>query len=85
MDKAFAPAPLFVGIDGCQQEVVDMIKSGKLDATFKYPTPGGRGIAVAADMLKGTMPKDKKIVLETVKVTKESAVQYMKDNPNLAK
>lgn len=82
---ASAKAPLFVGIDGCQQEVVDMIKSGKLDATFKYPTPGGRGIAVAADMLKGTMPKDKKIVLETVKVTKETADQYMKDNPNLAK
>jgi len=79
------PAPIFVGIDGCQQEVVDMIKAGKLDATFKYPTPGAKGIEVAAEILKGTMPKDKKIVLPTVMVTKDTADQYVKDNPNLAK
>lgn len=82
---ASAKAPLFVGIDACQQEVVDMIKAGKLDATFKYPTPGAKGVEIAAGMLAGTMPKDKKIVLPTVKVTKENADQYLKDNPNLAK
>lgn len=80
-----AKAPMFVGIDACQQEVVDMIKDGKLDATFKYPTPGARGIQIAAEMLKGTDPTEKKITLPTVRVTKETADQYMKDNPNLAK
>ncbi len=78
-------APAFVGIDGCQQEVVDMIKAGKLDATFKYPTPGAKGIEVAVDIIKGNPPKDKKIVLPTVLVTKDTADQYVKDNPNLAK
>lgn len=76
--------PLFVGIDGCQKEVVNMIKEGKLDATFQYPTPGAKGIEIAADILKGNMPKDKKIVLPTVRVDKESADKYLADNPNLA-
>ncbi|MBS1728454.1 MAG: substrate-binding domain-containing protein [Armatimonadetes bacterium] len=77
-------APLFVGIDGCQKEVVDMIKSGKLDATFQYPTPGAKGIEIAAEILKGNMPKDKKIILPTVRVDKDSADKYLADNPNLA-
>lgn len=79
------PAPIFVGIDGCQQEVVDMIKEGKLDATFKYPTPGAKGIEIAAEIIKGNPPKDKKIVLPTEIVTKETADAYTKANPNLAK
>ena len=77
-------APLFVGIDGCQKEVVDMIKNGKMDATFQYPTPGAKGIEVAADILKGNKPKDKKIILPTVRVDKASADKYLADNPNLA-
>jgi ribose transport system substrate-binding protein len=78
-------SPIFVGIDACQQEVVDMIKAGKLDATFKYPTPGAKGIEVAAALLQGKEPESRKIVLETVLVTKDTADQYLKDNPNLAK
>ena len=77
--------PLFVGIDGCQHEVIDMIKAGKLDATFRYPDPGPKGIEIAADILKGNMPKEKKVVLPTVLVTKENADKYLADNPNLAK
>ncbi len=77
-------APLFVGIDACQKEVVNMIKDGKLDATFQYPTPGAKGVEIAADILKGNKPKDKKIILPTVKVDKASADQYLKDNPNLS-
>lgn len=77
--------PLFVGIDGCQQEVVNMIKDGKLDATFKYPVPGPKGIEVAAEILKGNKPTDKKIVLPTEMVTKETADAYLKANPSLAK
>ena len=67
-------APLFV----------DMIKNGKMDATFQYPTPGAKGIEVAADILKGNKPKDKKIILPTVRVDKASADKYLADNPNLA-
>jgi ribose transport system substrate-binding protein len=78
-------APLFVGIDGCQQETIDLIKQGKLDATFQYPTPGAKGIEVAADIIKGNPPKDKKITLPTQMVTKDNADQYVSQNPNLAK
>ncbi len=78
-------APIFVGVDGCQTEVIDMIKSGKMAATFQYPTPGAKGIEVAAEILKGNMPKDKKIILPTVMVTKDTADQYLTANPNLAK
>lgn len=74
-----------VGIDGCQLEIVDYIKAGKVTATFVYPTPGAKGIEVAAGILKGNMPTEKKIVLVTMAVTKENADQFVKDNPNLAK
>ncbi len=77
--------PLFVGVDGCQKEVVEMIKAGKLDATFRYPDPGPEGIKIAAEILKGNMPKDKRVVLPTVLVTKENADKYLTDNPNLSK
>ena len=77
-------APMFVGVDGCQKEVVEMIKSGKMDATFQYPTPGAMGIQVAADLLKGNKPKDRRIILPTVLVDKASADKYLADNPNLA-
>ena len=77
-------APLFVGIDACQKEVVNMIKEGKMDATFQYPTPGAKGIEIAADILRGNMPKDKKIILPTVRVDKASADKYLTDNPNLS-
>ena len=78
-------APIFVGIDGCQQEVVDMIKAGKLDATFKYPTPGAAGIELAAKILKGEKVTEKKIILPTEIVTKDNADAYLTANPNLAK
>jgi ribose transport system substrate-binding protein len=77
--------PLFVGIDGCQKEMIDYIKKGEIDATFQYSVPGPAGIEVAADLLKGNKPKDKKIVLPTQMVTKENADKYLADNPNLAK
>jgi len=80
-----AKKPIFVGIDGCQQETVQMIKDGKLDATFSYPIPGPKGIEIAADILKGNKPTDKKIILPTEKVTKETADAYLTANPNLAK
>ena len=78
-------APIFVGIDACQQEVVDLIKAGKLDATFKYPTPGAAGVELASKILRGQKPEDKKIVLRTEIVTRESADAYLQANKNLAK
>ncbi|MBC8066221.1 MAG: substrate-binding domain-containing protein [Chlorobia bacterium] len=78
-------APIFVGIDACQQEVVDLIKSGKLDATFKYPTPGAAGVELAAKIIKGEKPTEKRMILPTEIVTKETADAYMTANPNLAK
>ncbi len=77
--------PLFVGVDACQQEVVEMIRDGKLDATFKYPVPGPKGIEIAAEILKGNMPKEKRVVLPTEKITRENAEAYLAANPNLAK
>lgn len=78
-------APAFVGIDACQQEVVDLIKAGKLDATFKYPTPGAAGVDLAVKLINGEKPAEKKIILPTEIVTKENADAYMQANPNLAK
>jgi len=77
--------PIFVSIDGCQQETINMIKDGKLDATFSYPIPGPKGIEIAADILKGNKPAEKKVILPTEKVTKDTAEAYLQANPSLAK
>ncbi|MFY9234255.1 MAG: substrate-binding domain-containing protein [Fimbriimonadaceae bacterium] len=77
--------PIIVGIDACQVEIVDFIKQGKIDATFKYPNPGPKGIQVAADILKGGMPANKKIVLPTERVDKDNADAYLAANPKLHK
>lgn len=83
MEAAGTPKKIIVGVDGCQKEIVQYILDGKVDATFKYPIPGPEGIRVAAALLKGEQPKDKKIVLPTEIVTKENADAYLKANPNL--
>jgi ribose transport system substrate-binding protein len=85
MQSAKTPKKLLVGIDGCQKEVVDMIKDGKIDATFSYPDPGPKGIEIAANAVHGQKPKSKKIVLQTEKVTKENAAAYLAAHPGLAK
>jgi ribose transport system substrate-binding protein len=77
--------PLFVGVDACQQEVVEMIKDGKLDATFTYPVPGPKAIELAAEIIEGKMPTEKKFILPTQRITKENADDFLKSNPNLAK
>jgi ribose transport system substrate-binding protein len=80
-----AKKPIFVGIDGCQKEMIDMIKDGKIDATFMYPIPGPKGVDVAVDLLQGKQPPSKKIVLPSQLVTKDNAALYEKENPDLAK
>jgi len=83
--QAGAKRPIIVGIDGCQKEMIDMIKDGKIDATFKYPIPGPTGIELAAKLLKGEKPDSQQIILPTELVTKDTAAKYETDNPDLAK
>jgi ribose transport system substrate-binding protein len=84
MQDAHTPKKLLVGIDGCQTEVVNMIKEGKMDASFSYPDPGPKGIEVALDALSG-QTKAKKFTLQTQIITKETADAYAAAHPNLAK
>lgn len=76
---------VIVGIDCCQQEVVDMIKAGKLTASFTYPHPARKGIEVVAEWLKGNKNVDKKILLPTEQVDASNADQFLQAHPNLAK
>ncbi|MFI5385000.1 MAG: substrate-binding domain-containing protein [Fimbriimonadales bacterium] len=85
MDQAHTPKKVIVGIDGCQMEIVNMIKEGKVDATFSYPDPGPKGIEVAWNFINGQRPKAKKILLSTAQITKETADAYVAQHPNLAK
>lgn len=74
---------MIVGIDACQQEIIDYIREGKIYATFQYPTPGAKGIEVAAELLKGNQPSEKRIILPTVAVTADTAEKFVTENPNL--
>jgi len=85
MKAANTPKKIIVGIDGCQLEMVNYIKDGVIDATFRYPQPGAPAIEIAADFLKGNKPKDRKVLLPTEMVTKETADAFVKEHPNLAK
>lgn len=84
MEAARTPKKLIVGIDACQKEVVDLIKQGKIAATFKYPQPGPPAIELAAGIIKGNPPKEKRLILPTEIVTIENADDYLAANPNLA-
>jgi ribose transport system substrate-binding protein len=84
MQDAHTPKKVLVGIDGCQMEVVNMIKEGKMDASFSYPDPGPRGIQVALDAIAG-QTKSKRVTLTTEMITKETADAYAAAHPSLAK
>jgi ribose transport system substrate-binding protein len=84
MKAAGTPKKVIVGIDGCQKEVVQYIKDGAIDATFRYPQPGAAGVDIAAAYLKGTKPASKQVILPTEMVTKANADKYLADHPNLA-
>ena len=84
MKDAKTPKKVIVGIDGCQKEVVNYIKSGDIDATFSYPQPGPKGVEIADAYLKGQKPAEKKVLLPTTMVIKETADDYLRANPNLA-
>ncbi len=84
MKAAGTPKKVIVSIDGCQKEVVQYIKDGALDATFRYPQPGAAGIDIASDFLNGKKPQSKQVILPTEIVTKDNADKYLADHPNLA-
>lgn len=56
---------IIVGVDGIQREVMDYIKTGRMDATFTYPVPGKEGIELAAKIIKGEKINNKDHKLET--------------------
>jgi len=84
MQAAHAPKKIIVSIDGCQMEVIKMVKDGDLDASFCYPDPGPKGVDLAYNMLNGQMPP-KKVILATQIITKETADAYVQRHPDLAK
>lgn len=75
---------IVVGVDACQQEVIDKIKSGELTATFLYPHPAKKGMEVAMQLLRGEKNIPKRINLDTMLVDITNADQFLADNPNLA-
>ncbi|MFN8139216.1 MAG: substrate-binding domain-containing protein [Fimbriimonadales bacterium] len=76
---------IVVGVDACQMEVIEKIKSGDLTATFLYPHPAKRAIEVAMEILAGKKDIEKMITLETMTIDASNADQFLKDHPNLAK
>jgi len=83
MEAAHQPLKPIIGIDACQKEIVQYIQEGKITATFSYPQPGPRGVELAAQIVKGVKPTEKKILLPTEKVTKDNAAEYLAKYPNL--
>lgn len=63
-----------IGVDG-QNEAIDAVAKGEMAATFVYPRPGADGLKAALDILGGKKV-EKRIVLETTKITKENASQF---------
>lgn len=84
MKAANTPRKIIIGIDGCQKEMIEHIKNGDIDATFMYPDPGPKGVDIADDFIKGKKSADKKVLLPTEMVTKDTADAYEKEHPNLA-
>jgi ribose transport system substrate-binding protein len=69
----------FVGIDAIPDEGCKWVKDGDLAATFVYPPPGAEGLRVALDILKGNPPKEKRIMLPTRRITKDTVDEYLKE------
>ena len=69
----------FIGIDAIPGEGCQWVKQGYLAATFVYPPPGVKGLQVALDILNGKPPKEKRIMLPTKRITKETVDQYLQE------
>jgi ribose transport system substrate-binding protein len=70
---------MFLGIDALPDEGVTWVHNGELTATFLYATPSAEGLRQAVKLLNGEKI-EKKIILDTMTVTKENADQIMKEN-----
>ena len=70
---------MFLGIDALPNEGVTWVHNGELTATFLYATPGAEGLRQAVKLLNGEKI-EKKIILDTMTITKENADQIMKEN-----
>jgi ribose transport system substrate-binding protein len=68
----------FIGIDALPAEGVTWVKNGELTATFLYATPGAEGLRQALKLLGGEKV-EKKITLDTMKVTAENVEQVLKE------
>ncbi len=79
LEAAKAPKKIIVGVDGCQKEIMDFIKQGRVTATFAYPIPGAIGLEIAAKIVKGE-PVQKEYVLPTQAVDHSNVDQYVKDH-----
>lgn len=80
LEAAKVPKKIIVGVDGCQKEIMDFIKQGRVTATFVYPIPGKIGLELAAKIIKGE-PVNKEYVLPTQAVDQSNVEQYVKDHP----
>ncbi|MFQ6133113.1 MAG: substrate-binding domain-containing protein [Armatimonadota bacterium] len=69
----------FIGIDAIPGEGCQWVKQGKLAATFVYPPPGVKGLQVALDILAGNPPPEKRIMLPTRRITKETVDEYLRE------
>jgi ribose transport system substrate-binding protein len=69
----------FLGIDALPDEGVTWVHNGELTATFLYATPGAEGLRQAVKLLNGEK-LEKKIILDTMTVTKDNADEIMKAN-----
>ncbi|MCH5218725.1 MAG: substrate-binding domain-containing protein [Muribaculaceae bacterium] len=56
--------PFIIGIDGASAIGMKAVKEGKIDATFFYPTEGGRLVKTAMAILKGE-PYPQRVLLPT--------------------
>jgi ribose transport system substrate-binding protein len=69
----------FLGIDALPNEGVTWVHNGELTATFLYATPGAEGLRQAVKLLNGEKI-EKKIVLDTMTITKDNADEILKKN-----
>lgn len=63
-----------IGVDG-QNEAIDAVAAGDMAATFVYPRPGADGLKAALQVLGGKKV-EKRIILQTTKITKANAAQF---------
>ena len=69
----------FLGIDGLPNEGAVWVKTGILDATFLYPTPGEKGLEIAMDIIQGRkqIQTGEIILLPTATITRANVDGFL--------